>query len=95
VSVISSEKRREFYDVMLDDSDRLLHTIEQVLRTGQAGRAPLHRVRFDLRRARRGTCVALTRTRGTCPTDGRAPGPRTPPLWRCSATLRNCGKRRS
>ena len=28
---ISEDKRREFYDVMLDDSDRLLHTVEQVL----------------------------------------------------------------
>ncbi len=28
---VSEEKRREFYDVMLDDSDRLLSTVEQVL----------------------------------------------------------------
>jgi signal transduction histidine kinase len=28
-------KRREFYAIMLADSDRLLHTVEQVLRTGQ------------------------------------------------------------
>lgn len=59
---ISAEKRREFYDVMLDDSDRLLQTIEQVLRTGQAGKAPLHKVRFDLR-ALAEECVTLTRTR--------------------------------
>jgi two-component system, OmpR family, sensor histidine kinase SenX3 len=30
-------KRKEFYRVMLDDSDRLLTTIEQVLRTGRVG----------------------------------------------------------
>jgi len=30
------EKRREFYRIMLEDSDRLLHTIEQVLRAGSA-----------------------------------------------------------
>jgi signal transduction histidine kinase len=28
---VAPEKRREFYDVMLADSDRLLHTVEQVL----------------------------------------------------------------
>jgi two-component system, OmpR family, sensor histidine kinase SenX3 len=67
-SSISPEKRREFYDVMLDDSDRLLQTIEQVLRTGQAGRAPLHKVRFDLR-ALVEECVALTRTRLHLPTE--------------------------
>jgi len=30
-------KRREFYAIMLADSDRLLHTVEQVLRAGQTG----------------------------------------------------------
>jgi two-component system, OmpR family, sensor histidine kinase SenX3 len=34
---VSPEKRQEFYDVMLADSDRLLHTVEQVLRAGQVG----------------------------------------------------------
>src|SRR5688572_27021049 len=28
------KKRREFYGIMLEDSDRLLHTIDQVLRAG-------------------------------------------------------------
>lgn len=46
---ISPEKRQEFYDVMLEDSARLMHTIEQVLRTGQAGQTPLHPVPVDLR----------------------------------------------
>ena len=31
---LDEEKRREFYRIMLEDSDRLLHTIEQVLRAG-------------------------------------------------------------
>lgn len=38
---VSEEKRREFYAVMLDDTDRLLHTVEQVLqesRTKDKGR---------------------------------------------------------
>jgi len=36
-------KRQEFYKVMVDDSDRLLHTIEQVLRAGQGGTRLRHR----------------------------------------------------
>ena len=32
---VSEAQRREFYDVMLADSDRLLQTVEQVLRAGQ------------------------------------------------------------
>src|SRR6059036_3346930 len=34
---LDADKRREFYRIMLDDSDRLLHTIDQVLRAGSAG----------------------------------------------------------
>jgi len=34
---VDEEKRQEFYRIMLDDSDRLLGTIEQVLRTGRFG----------------------------------------------------------
>ena len=38
---VDEAKRQEFYGVMLEDSDRLLGTIEQVLRAGQLGaRAP-------------------------------------------------------
>jgi two-component system, OmpR family, sensor histidine kinase SenX3 len=59
---ISPEKRREFYEVMLEDSARLMQTIEQVLRTGQAGRTPLHKTRLDLR-ALAEECITLTRTR--------------------------------
>jgi signal transduction histidine kinase len=36
---VDEERRKEFYDVMLADSDRLIHTVEQVL---QAGRAAAH-----------------------------------------------------
>jgi len=61
-SSIPDTKRREFYDVMLDDSDRLMQTIEQVLRTGQAGRVSTHRERVNLRELAE-ECVALTRTR--------------------------------
>lgn len=34
---VDEEKRKEFYRIMLEDSDRLLNTIEQVLRTGRVG----------------------------------------------------------
>jgi len=34
---VDEQKRDEFYRIMLDDSGRLLHTIEQVLRTGRLG----------------------------------------------------------
>ncbi|HXI40230.1 MAG TPA: HAMP domain-containing sensor histidine kinase [Bryobacteraceae bacterium] len=36
---VDETKRKEFYDIMLDESDRLLGTIEQVLRTGRVGGA--------------------------------------------------------
>src|SRR3954462_4647473 len=36
---VEEQKRSEFYQTMLDDSDRLLGTIEQILRTGQIGHA--------------------------------------------------------
>jgi len=43
-------RRREFYSTMLEDSDRLLSTIEQVLRTGRIGAASRkpHRSPIDL-----------------------------------------------
>lgn len=59
---LPAERRREFYDVMLGDTTRLLHTIDQVLQTGQAVRKPLHKVRLDLR-ALAEECVALGRAR--------------------------------
>jgi signal transduction histidine kinase len=34
---VDEKKREDFYRIMLDDSDRLLQTIEQVLRTGRLG----------------------------------------------------------
>ena len=34
---VDDEQRREFYNIMLADSDRLLHTVEQVLRAGRTG----------------------------------------------------------
>ncbi|HEX4810205.1 MAG TPA: HAMP domain-containing sensor histidine kinase, partial [Bryobacteraceae bacterium] len=47
---VEESKRKEFYDIMLADSDRLLATIEQVLRTGRIGSAsrPLATVPVEL-----------------------------------------------
>jgi signal transduction histidine kinase len=61
---LDEEKRREFYRVMLEDSDRLLHTIEQVLRAGSTG-SRLRRVaktRVDLGLVAQ-ECVELARIR--------------------------------
>jgi two-component system, OmpR family, sensor histidine kinase SenX3 len=61
---LDAEKRREFYRIMLEDSDRLLHTIEQVLRAGSS-RSRFRRearTRVDLGEIAR-ECVALARTR--------------------------------
>jgi two-component system, OmpR family, sensor histidine kinase SenX3 len=61
---LDADKRKEFYRIMLEDSDRLLHTIEQVLRAGSARsrfrREARNRVNLD-EVARE--CVDLARTR--------------------------------
>jgi signal transduction histidine kinase len=57
-------RRQEFYRIMLEDSDRLLHTIEQVLRAGSVGSRLRRRARtrVDLTEIAR-ECVELARTR--------------------------------
>jgi signal transduction histidine kinase len=47
---VDESKRKEFYRIMLEDSDRLMSTIEQVLRTGRMGAASrkLNLARIDL-----------------------------------------------
>jgi two-component system sensor histidine kinase SenX3 len=47
---VDEAKRQEFYQIMLSDSDRLLSTIEQVLRTGRVGHTTrnLNRTALDL-----------------------------------------------
>jgi signal transduction histidine kinase len=61
---LDEAKRREFYRIMLEDSDRLLHTIEQVLRAGSVGSRLRRRARtrVDLAETVR-ECVELARTR--------------------------------
>jgi two-component system, OmpR family, sensor histidine kinase SenX3 len=48
---VDEKKRQEFYRTMLDDSDRLLATIEQILRTSRIGASgrKLNLTRFDIR----------------------------------------------
>jgi two-component system, OmpR family, sensor histidine kinase SenX3 len=61
---LDEDRRREFYRIMLEDSDRLLHTIDQVLRAGSAGsRSRRHATsRVNLAEITRES-VALGRTR--------------------------------
>ena len=61
---LDEDKRREFYRIMLEDSDRLLHTIDQVLRAGATGSRlrRVARVRLNLAEIAR-ECVELARTR--------------------------------
>jgi two-component system sensor histidine kinase SenX3 len=58
---LEENKRQEFYDVMLADSDRLLHTVEQVLRAGQSGQRgrKLNFRKVDIGELAR-ECVSLT-----------------------------------
>jgi two-component system, OmpR family, sensor histidine kinase SenX3 len=61
---LEENKRQEFYDVMLADSDRLLQTVEQVLRAGQSGqrRRKLNLRKIEIAELAR-ECVQLTRVR--------------------------------
>jgi signal transduction histidine kinase len=61
---VADDKRREFYRIMLEDSDRLLQTIEQVLQAGSSGSRwrRISRTRVDIADIAQ-DCVALARTR--------------------------------
>jgi two-component system sensor histidine kinase SenX3 len=61
---VDEGKRQEFYRTMVEDSERLLGTIEQVLRTGRIGSTSHHklnRVRIDLNGVVE-ECLARVRT---------------------------------
>ena len=70
---LDEAKRREFYRIMLEDSDRLLQTIEQVLQAGSSGSRwrRISRTRLDLGELAEG-CVELARTRFHLTTDALA-----------------------
>jgi len=61
---VDETQRDQFYDVMLADSDRLLQTVEQVLRAGRAGhrRRRINAAILDLRELVR-ECLSLARVR--------------------------------
>jgi two-component system sensor histidine kinase SenX3 len=60
---VEPEKQREFYDIMLADTDRLLRTVEQVLLAGQIAhrRSQSHEELIDLPQMAR-SCLELART---------------------------------
>jgi two-component system, OmpR family, sensor histidine kinase SenX3 len=70
---LDDSKRREFYRVMLADSDRLLDLIEQVLRAGRTSARSrlLHQVPIDLRETVR-ECLDLARVRHHLPDNALA-----------------------
>jgi two-component system sensor histidine kinase SenX3 len=61
---LAEAQRQEFYNVMLADNDRLLHTVEQVLRAGRASvkRQRITAAKIDMRELVR-ECLELTRVR--------------------------------
>jgi signal transduction histidine kinase len=65
---VEESKRNDFYRIMLEDSDRLLATIEQVLRTGRigSGKSRLNLVPIDIGDLV-ADCVARARTLHSLP----------------------------
>jgi two-component system, OmpR family, sensor histidine kinase SenX3 len=64
---IDESKRREFYDIMLADSDRLVGTIDQVLRAARSSQTKqLHRSPVNLKEVVE-ECVRLARLRHHLP----------------------------
>ena len=61
---VEDQRRREFYRLMLSDTDRLLGTVEQVLRAGQAGQRSgrLQRTKLEFSDLVQ-ECIELARTR--------------------------------
>jgi signal transduction histidine kinase len=61
---VEAQQRLQFYRLMLDDTDRLLGTVEQVLKAGEVGvnRDVLHSVDVDFAAVAR-ECVELARSR--------------------------------
>lgn len=77
---LDEAKRREFYRIMLEDSDRLLQTIEQVLQAGSTGSRwrRIARARVDLDDVAQ-ECVQLARTRYHLDGEALVYEPRLPP----------------
>ncbi|HST09336.1 MAG TPA: HAMP domain-containing sensor histidine kinase, partial [Terriglobales bacterium] len=61
---VDDARRREFYSLMLSDTDRLLGTVEQVLKAGQAGQKGAKHQRVDVEfDGLVRECMELVRTR--------------------------------
>lgn len=66
---VGEAQRQEFYNLMLDDTNRLLGTVEQVLKAGAAGhKRGAHRVPLDFGNLV-GECVELARSGRHLPAD--------------------------
>ena len=65
---LSEEQRQQFYGIMLADSERLLATVEQVLKAGEVGQHSRNqsRVAVDMLALTR-DCIETTRTRHHLP----------------------------
>ena len=60
---VEAPQRREFYQSMLDDTERLLHTVEQVLKAGEAAqKKSVQRIPLEFNSLVR-ECIDLARTR--------------------------------
>lgn len=60
---LSNDQRQRFYGIMLDDTDRLINTVDQVLRVGHMGqKSGKHFQRLDLGEIVR-DCASLAKTR--------------------------------
>ena len=61
---VAEAQRREFYEFMLLDTDRLLHTVEQVLKAGEAAqkKSPAQRLPVEFNSLVR-ECIELARAR--------------------------------
>jgi two-component system sensor histidine kinase SenX3 len=65
---VPEEQRQEFYKIMLADSDRLLATVEQVLKAGELGQRRRHEDRIFLELAPLvSDCIAITLQRHHLP----------------------------
>ena len=67
---VPEEKRREFYEIMLADSDRLLSTVEQVLKAGEMSQRLSSRAReqLDLAALAR-SCITTTLAQNHLPAE--------------------------
>jgi signal transduction histidine kinase len=65
---LNDSQRRDFYRLMLDDTDRLMKTVDQVLKAGKAGAQTKQRISVDLAKLVE-ECVQSARTSHHLPPD--------------------------